>query len=134
MAQDLASAAVGWLVVLPLVLWASRYARRERLQTIALVAAVYLAAIGLTHVPHYIHPIRIGNWNWSGKIISATFIYAVIFAVPALRPARAYITLRQRRGWIPGTLAALILLVGIQVVVQFYYHGQERFSSETLIF
>jgi hypothetical protein len=130
----MASAAVGWLVVLPIILWDSRAARHKMLPILLPALAVYFATNALVVLPHYVHPLRIGNWNWSGKIISSIFLYTAIFLLPALRPARAYVTWRQRPGFIPGALLALVLLFAIQAAAQVFYGSAEKFDLETLAF
>jgi hypothetical protein len=134
MLQELASAGVGWLLVLPIILWDSRGAPGKSLPILLPALAVYFATDACLILPHYVHPLRIGNWNWSGKIISSMFLYAAILMLPALRPARSYLTWRQRPGFIPGAALALALLFAIQATAQILYGGSEKFDLETLAF
>ncbi|WP_162916178.1 CPBP family intramembrane glutamic endopeptidase [Burkholderia sp. PAMC 26561] len=92
---------------------------KSQWQYLAMAFVIFLISGVFLLLPFALPSLRVGHWNWMGKLLSICATYLVVFNFKAGDAARRFVTFRQRpgSGSVSTAFIALLLLTSVLVNV-----------------
>lgn len=107
---------------------------REKWSFFAMAFAIYFVSMALLCLPFVFPGLKVGHFNWSGKLLSILVSYLIIFLVNAAAPARRFVTPRQKPGSLRASALITSILLAAGVAFSLVTGGDHSPSLETVLF